>query len=63
MQMHEGVVTRLTGGSVVIELNGRLGQLSLPLRMVVCDRPPRIGDVVRFMMTYPEVVGGAEVQA
>jgi len=54
--MHEGVIVEVTGGSVTIDINGRLGQLKLPLRMVINNRPLEVGQIVRFQLTYPEVV-------
>ena len=55
-QMHEGVIVEVTGGSVTIDINGRLGQMKLPLRMVINDHPLEVGQMVRFMMSYPEVI-------
>ena len=34
---YEGIVIELTDCSVVIDLTGRMGQLKLPRRMVICD--------------------------
>jgi hypothetical protein len=56
MNNYEGTITEITGGSVTIEIKGRLGQIKLPLRMVISGHPLKIGQTVRFMMTYPEVV-------
>jgi len=54
--MYEGIIVEVTGGSVTIDINGRLGQLKLPLRMIINDRPLEVGQIVRFQLTYPEVV-------
>ena len=54
--MYEGIITEITGGSVTIEINGRLGQLKLPLRMIINHSPLEVGQIVRFHLTYPEVV-------
>jgi len=54
--MYEGVIVEVTGGSVTIDINGRLGQLKLPLRMIINDHPLEVGQIVRFQLTYPEVV-------
>ena len=54
--MYEGVIVEVTGGSVTIDINGRLGQLKLPLRMIINHRPLEVGQIVRFQLTYPEVV-------
>jgi len=60
MRMYEGVITELTGGSITIELSGRLGILKLPLRMVVCERPLAVGQKVRIPMGYAEVLHDRE---
>ena len=52
----EGVLIDVTGGSVTIDIKGRLGQLKIPLRMLISDEAPQIGQSVRFKMSYPEVV-------
>ena len=56
MRTFEGVLAEVSGGGVVIDLSGRLGQLKIPLRMLICDEPPKVGQRVRFLMTYPEVI-------
>ena len=55
-QMYEGIVVELTGGSVTIDIKGRLGQMKLPLRMIINDHPLQVGQTVGFLMTYPEVL-------
>ena len=55
-RIYEGVLVEVTGGSATIEINGRLGQLKIPLRMLISEEPPKVGDVVRFTMSYPEVM-------
>ncbi len=54
---YEGIIVKLTDGSVTIDLCGRLGQLKIPLRMLITDYPLEEGQVVGFMMSYPEVLG------
>jgi hypothetical protein len=53
---YEGIIVELTDGSVIIDLKGRMGQLRLPRRMVICDNELKEGQEVGFLMTYPEVV-------
>ena len=55
-RMYEGVLVEVTGGSVTIDLKGRLGQLKIPLRMLISDETPQVGQEVAFLMTYPEVI-------
>jgi len=55
-QMFEGFLVEVTGGSVTIDLKGRMGQLKVPLRMVISDTPLQVGQTVGFLMSYPEVI-------
>ena len=56
MQTFKGVIVEVTGGSVTIDINGRLGQMKLPLRMLISEQPPKIGQNVRFVLSYPEII-------
>ena len=53
---YEGIIIEVTDGSVVIDLKGRMGQLRLPRRMVICENELKEGQQVGFLMTYPEVI-------
>ena len=53
---YEGIVIEVTDGSVAIDLKGRMGQLRLPKRMIICENELKEGQEVGFLMTYPEVV-------
>jgi len=55
-RMFEGVIVEVTEGSVTIDIAGRMGQLKIPLRMLISDHPPKTGQVVGFLMSYPEVL-------
>jgi len=55
-RMYEGVIVELTDGGVVIDLKGRMGQLRVPKRMLICDNTPQVGQEVGFMLSYPEVI-------
>ena len=55
-RMYEGVLVEITGGSVTIDLKGRLGQLKIPKRMLISEYELAIGQEVGFMMSYPEVL-------
>ena len=59
-QAYEGTITEVKGGAITIELSGRLGRLTLPLRLVVGDEALVVGQTVRFMMSYPEIVQKGE---
>jgi len=56
MQTYQGTIVEITGGSVTIDIDGRLGQLKLPLRMIINDKPLESGQIVRFVMSYPEII-------
>jgi len=55
-RMYEGVLVEITGGSVTIDLKGRLGQLKIPRRMLISEYDIAIGQEVGFVMSYPEVL-------
>lgn len=52
----EGVIVQITDGSVSIDIKGRLGHFSMPLRMLICDTELKLGQEVGFIMSYPEVL-------
>ena len=51
----EGVIVGLDGGSVSINFKGRLGFMRLPLRMVIAEKPLKIGQVAAFKMSCLEI--------
>jgi hypothetical protein len=55
-KLYEGVLVEVTGGSVTIDIKGRLGQLKIPLRMLISQESPQVGQTVRFMMSLPMIV-------
>lgn len=55
-RFYEGIVIEITDASVVIDLKGRMGQLRLPRRLVICENELKEGQEVGFLMTYPEVI-------
>lgn len=50
-----GKLVEVTEVGVKIEINGRLGMLSVPLRMVFTEKPLNIGDEVEFYVSYVNV--------
>lgn len=50
----EGVITEVHDGSAVIDLKGRLGRLTIPLRMLIADAPLAAGQEVGWNMSFPE---------
>ncbi len=55
-RLFEGVIVAVDGCSVTIDLLGRLGQLKIPMRMLITDYEPKEGQLVGFLMSYPEVI-------
>lgn len=55
-QMFEGIIVEVNDASVTIDLKGRLGELKVPLRMVISEWDLEVGQEVGFLMTYPEVL-------
>lgn len=55
-RLFQGIITEVHEGGVVIDLKGRLGQLKIPLRMLISSDTPRVGQTVGFLMSYPEVI-------
>ncbi len=53
---YEGIIIEITDASVMIDLEGRLGQLRVPKRMVISENNLEEGQKIGFLMTYPEVV-------
>lgn len=53
---YEGVITKIEGGAVTIDLKGRLGLFKIPNRMLISDYNPQVGQEVGFMLSNPEVL-------
>lgn len=53
---YEGVITKVEGGAITIDLKGRLGQFKIPNRMLITDYNPVVGQEVGFMLSNPEVL-------
>ncbi len=51
----EGIITKVTDGSVEMDLKGRLGKLVVPKRMLITDYELQAGQEVAFNMSFPEV--------
>lgn len=62
MQTYQGTIVKVTGGAAIIDIDGRLGEMKLPLRMIINDRPLEVGQTVRFVLSYPEVIEGDDVR-
>lgn len=53
----EGIIVKITDGGVTIDLKGRMGELKIPMRMLVTDYALELGQEVGFLLSYPEVLG------
>lgn len=53
----EGIIVKITDGGVTIDLKGRMGELKIPMRMLVTDYELELGQEVGFLLSYPEVLG------
>ncbi|MBM7622533.1 CBO2463/CBO2479 domain-containing protein [Sporohalobacter salinus] len=51
----KGIITEVTDGSVALDIDGRLGFIKVPKRMVISDKPLEIGQSVSLRMSYIEV--------
>ncbi len=51
----EGIVVDVKDGCVELDLKGRLGTFKMPRRMLISDYEVKLGQIVGFMMSYPEV--------
>ncbi|MDQ0149187.1 CBO2463/CBO2479 domain-containing protein [Eubacterium multiforme] len=52
----EGIIVEISDGSIGMDLKGRLGHLSVPMRMLITDYPLKVGQEVAFNMSFPEVI-------
>ncbi len=55
-KVYHGIIVGIKGGSVDIDLKARLGRLSIPMRMLISDNKPQLGQEVAFYLSYPEVI-------
>jgi len=51
----EGIIVNVKDGLVEIDIKGRLGNFSVPKRMIISDHEIENGQTVQFKMTFPEV--------
>ena len=53
----EGVITEVHDGSICVDIKGRLGELKVPMRMVISDYPLQVGQTVAWNMSFIEQEG------
>ncbi|MCD5413439.1 MAG: hypothetical protein LR001_00320 [Clostridiales bacterium] len=51
-----GSIIELNDCAVTIELDGRMGTLKIPKRLLLAHSEYKVGIRVGFMMSYPEVL-------
>jgi hypothetical protein len=54
----QGIIVKLTDGGVSMDLKGRLGHLTVPMRMLITDYELKVGQEVEFNISFPEVMSG-----
>lgn len=54
----QGVIVKLSDGGVSMDLKGRLGHLTVPMRMLITDYELKVGQEVEFNLSFPEVISG-----
>jgi hypothetical protein len=52
----EGILVEVKDGAVTVDFKGRLGQLKVPKRMIICDYPLKVGQEVGLKMSFLEVL-------
>ncbi len=55
-----GRLVKVTDISAVIELKGRMGMITLPLRSLIADSKLEVGDEVEVYLSYARVTKPAE---
>lgn len=53
----EGIIVEINDCAVTIDFKGRMGNLKIPMRMLITDYPLEIGQEVGLNMSYVEVIG------
>ncbi|MGM9661960.1 MAG: CBO2463/CBO2479 domain-containing protein [Oscillospiraceae bacterium] len=53
---YTGVITAVSDGEFVVQISSRMGILKLPSRSLICEKQPKVGDKVKFLMSFIELV-------
>ena len=56
----EGIITEVHDGGIAANLNGRLGSLRVPMRMVISDNKLKIGQKIGFNMSFIEQINSSD---
>ena len=53
---YTGTITEINDSHIRIQLTARLGVLTLPIRWMISENTPKVGDKVKLLMSYVEMV-------
>ena len=51
-----GIITEIHDGAVSIDFKGRLGNMKVPMRMLISDYELKVGQEIGMNMSFPEVL-------
>lgn len=52
---YTGTITEINDTYFYIQITARMGVMKLPLRCLISENNPKVGDSVRFLMSYVEM--------
>lgn len=52
---YTGTIREIKDGEFIVQIHGRLGVLKLPNRWLITEKEPKVGDEVKFLMSYIEM--------
>lgn len=52
----KGIITQVTDGAVSVDFKGRLGSMTVPMRMLISDYELKPGMEIGMIMSFPEVL-------
>lgn len=53
---YTGTITAISDGEFVVQISSRMGILKLPSRSLICENQPKVGDRVKFLMSFVELM-------
>lgn len=52
---YTGTIREVKDGEFIVQIHSRLGVLKLPSRWLITEKEPKVGDEVKFLMSYIEM--------
>lgn len=52
---YTGTIKEIKDGQFVVQITSRMGILKLPSRSLICEHEPKVGDKVKFLMSFVEL--------